>query len=137
MRTLGRLILVPLALLVAAAAAMMTLVSLGQERVTHAMRGADADVAVFGFFEVFLKIGLVLLNAQTLLLPFLVVVAGEVARIRSAAYYVASFGALAALIPLLGKIDPTTPGAVPVWAIFATAGFAGGFVYWLLAGRSA
>lgn len=136
MRMLGRLIIVPIGLALAALAAMAILVSLGQERVTVAMRGAGPEEAVFGFFEVLLKVGLVLLNVQTLVLPFLVVVVGEVARIRTPAYYVASFGVLAALVPLLGKIDPTA-GAAPIWAIFATAGFVGGFVYWLIAGRSA
>jgi hypothetical protein len=136
-RTLGRLLLVPIALTFGALTTAAVVVSLGQERLTHAMRGGAPDDAVFGLLGVMLKLGLVLANVQTLLVPFLVVVAGEVGRIRSAAYYVASFGAMAALIPLLGQIGATGAGGVPVWAIFASGGFAGGFVYWLLAGRSA
>jgi hypothetical protein len=47
-------------------------------------------------------------------------------------------GAASAAIPLLARLDVagTLPQAT-VWQLFATAGFAAGLVYWLLAGRNA
>jgi len=84
--------------------------------------------------------GLMLAASITLIPALLIVVVGEVARIRSFAYYVVGGGIALAAIPLLarygqgGTID--APEAL-VWQVFATAGFAGGFVYWLIAGRNA
>jgi hypothetical protein len=69
-----------------------------------------------------------------------VVFVGEIARIRSALYYVAGGGAALAAIPLLARIGQSGSFALAdqiVWQVFATAGFAGGFVYWLIAGRNA
>jgi hypothetical protein len=136
MRLVGRLIIVPIALAFGALAAAGVLLTLGHERMIIATRGASADVLVNGM-ELVLKIGVVMLSPVTLAVPFLIAVAGEVARIRAAAYYVAAFGAAAALIPLIGRIDIGGAGSVPIWAVFATSGFAAGFVYWLIAGRSA
>jgi hypothetical protein len=70
----------------------------------------------------------------------LLVIVGEVARIRGAMYYVIGGGVALALVPLLARLgEPSTVlGLAPaVWQVLATAGFAGGFVYWLLAGRNA
>jgi hypothetical protein len=76
----------------------------------------------------------------TLVPALLVVIVGEAARIRSAVYYVVGGGAALAVVPLLLRIGQ--PGSAmelssTVWQVLATAGFAGGFVYWLLAGRTA
>ena len=70
----------------------------------------------------------------------LLVIIGEVARIRGALYYVIGGGAALAVVPLLARLGQ--PARVlelspVVWQVLATAGFAGGFVYWLLAGRRA
>ena len=64
-----------------------------------------------------------------------------VARIRSLIYYVVGGGLALAAVPLLARYGQGGT-AMPdpdqlVWQVFATAGFAGGFVYWLLAGRNA
>jgi hypothetical protein len=70
----------------------------------------------------------------------LVVIVGEVARVRSALYYVAAGGAALAIVPFLTRLEqPATALALApaVWQVLATAGFAGGFVYWLIAGRNA
>jgi hypothetical protein len=43
-------------------------------------------------------------------------------------------------VPFLARIgqgSAVTLPAASVWQVFATAGFAGGFVYWLIAGRNA
>ena len=68
------------------------------------------------------------------------VIVGEIARIRSLVYYVAGGGVALAAIPLLARSASGAPSPRPstlVWQVFATAGFAGGFVYWLIAGRNA
>jgi hypothetical protein len=74
-------------------------------------------------------------------LPALVAaVAGEVLRLRSWMYYVPAGGISLAAIPLMVGVRDTSAEAVAssqYMAIFLTAGFAGGFVYWLLAGRNA
>jgi hypothetical protein len=74
-------------------------------------------------------------------LPGLVaVVAGEVLKLRSWMYYVLAGGMSLAAVPLLVSARNSDLEAVAssqYMAIFLTAGFAGGFVYWLLAGRNA
>lgn len=65
---------------------------------------------------------------------------GELMRIRSGLYYTLAGGAAMAAIPLLagprGSEVPATP-APSYMTLFAAAGFLGGFIYWLLAGRKA
>ena len=137
--TIARLILVPIGLLVGALAALFVLVTLGQERVVAALSTASSDTAVLDLGAVLLKLSLVMLSPQVLLLPVLVAIGGEVARIRNAIYYVAAGGLAFALVPLMARLGGPGPLAdtAAIWPIFATAGFAGGFVYWLLAGRRA
>ena len=69
----------------------------------------------------------------------LAVIVGEVARIRSALYWVPAGGLAIAAAPFLLRLSsPATTGALPSTALLqllATAGFAAGLVYWLLAGR--
>jgi hypothetical protein len=64
-------------------------------------------------------------------------VAGEVLRIRSWIYYVLAGGASLAAIPLLvasSSADVPSIATSQYMAVFVAAGFAGGFIYWLLAG---
>jgi len=74
-------------------------------------------------------------------LPGLVAaVAGEVLRIRSWMYYVLAGGASLSAIPILAAPESTDLPRIlasPYMTIFAAAGFAGGFIYWLLAGSRA
>jgi hypothetical protein len=74
-------------------------------------------------------------------LPALIaVVAGEVLRVRSWMYYVVAGGLALAAIPILAAPDTAELSAVlasHAMTIFAAAGFAGGFLYWLLAGARA
>ncbi len=78
--------------------------------------------------------------ALTLLPALAVVILGEVMKIRSMLYYVAAGGLAAALMPLIlqqtGDAAAFAPSAQYL-TIMATAGFAAGFVYWLIAGRNA
>jgi hypothetical protein len=137
--TLGRLIMVPLAFLLAMLAASAVLLSLGLERVTVAMTERDGEEAIGTVFGV-LKYGWILSSGVTLLPACLIVLAGEIARVRSALYYVVGGGIAMAAIPLLARLGPQAGGSgasVFSWQVFATAGFVGGFVYWLVAGRRA
>jgi hypothetical protein len=138
---IARLILVPLGLLFAAAAVLFVLVTLGQERLILSLSAASSEAAIFDTLGMVLKLLLALISLQMWILPLLVAIAGEVGRVRAAAFYVVAGGLILALIPLLARIAPGGTGAVVtgagVYAIFATAGFAGGLTYWLIAGRRA
>jgi hypothetical protein len=139
-RALGRIIMVPLGFVLAGLTTLFVIVSLGQERIVQAMTGRGPDEATIGAAFDLLGLALRLFSVQTLVPALLLVIVGEVARIRSAMYYVIGGGAALALVPLLSRLgDPSTVlGLAPsVWQVLATAGFAGGFVYWLLAGRNA
>lgn len=135
----GRLLLVPLGALLAAVSAAAVIVTLGLELLTHAAYNASPDDAVNAAFDAVRDAPLLLAGA-TLIPALAVIVIGEVARIRSVLYYVLGGGASLAVIPLLA--GAAAPGAAasfasPAWQVLATAGFAGGLVYWLVAGRSA
>lgn len=138
LKTIGRLIWIPIAFLLAAAAAMFVLVTLGLETATHAMHNLDElDTANAAFDAVWQ--GWIIASGATLVPALLVVIVGEVARIRSWLYYLIGGGVALIVIPLLARVDAgNMTYALPgMWHVFATAGFAGGFVYWLLAGRNA
>jgi hypothetical protein len=141
--TVGRMIIVPIAFLIAAVAALFVLFSLGLENLTQAVyaRGSDRDPEVL-FFDILglWGQGIILLSALTLLPALFVIVLGEVVRIRSWLYYVLGGGLALVAIPLLASYSHSPDFVLPastVWQSFATAGFAGGFIYWLIAGRRA
>jgi hypothetical protein len=78
--------------------------------------------------------------ALTVLPAAIAAIVGEALRIRSWIYYVLAGGAALVAIPVLassrsGELPPLPAGQY--MTIFAAAGFVGGFVYWLLAGRNA
>lgn len=140
-RAIGRLIMVPLGLLLAGIAAVFVLLSLGLERATQAASGRDWDLFdVSGAGFDLMKQGELMASAMTLIPVLLLIVIGEVAKIRSSIYYVFGGGLALAAIPLATKIGYAGATLAPsnaIWQVFATAGFAGGFVYWLVAGRNA
>jgi hypothetical protein len=136
----GRVILIPFALLLAAVASLFVLVTLGLELLTVAAHqraaGADTLEAMLGLVHDWLGVA----AGLSVIPPLLVVLVGEIARIRSALYYVAGGGAALAAVPLLAQVAQPGNAALSepaMWQVFATAGFAGGLVYWLLAGRNA
>lgn len=139
-RTLWRIIVVVFAFLIAAVATGFVLVSLGVERATQVVHGTDVlGNSVEGVLEL-MGAAARLLSAMTIMPALALVIIGEVARVRSSLYYIVGGGAALVAIPLLARIGQSGGGALPaliVWQVFATAGFAGGFVYWLLAGRRA
>jgi hypothetical protein len=139
LKTLGRMIWVPIAFLISAAVSLFVLVTLGLETITHAIYGLEADETVSASLDMVWQ-GTLLASAATLLPAIALVVIGEVARIRSWLYYMIGGGLALAAIPLLARLDPNAAAQLSLpslWHVFATAGFAGGLVYWLLAGRNA
>lgn len=140
LRMLGRIVLVPLGFLLAVLAALAVLVTLGLEITTRTISAASSDP---DRIEVLLDLGagiLRLLAAATIVPALLVLIVGEVARIRSVLYYVLGGGLALGLLPLFARLGAVTDGGnipVRVWTVSATAGFAGGLVYWLVAGRRA
>lgn len=151
-RLLGRVVLVPLALLLAALVGAAVLGTLGLERLTQSIarnRGDGSAEVVWGIFENWDVIRR-LVSALTILPALALVIIGEVARLRSWLYYVAGGGVCLAILPALARLEAggalsggaLSGGAMAgapaaLWQVFATAGFAAGFVYWLIAGRSA
>lgn len=140
-KTVGRLfIVIPFALLLGAAASFFVLITLGLERITAALHvnpiGDGSAETVFAMMNQ----GFMLLAGLTLIPALLIIIVGEVARIRSAAYYIVGGGIALAAIPFLARVGQSEAFVLPeqtIWQVFATAGFAGGFVYWLIAGRNA
>lgn len=137
-RLFGRLILVPLGFILAGITSAVVLVGIAQEKLAVAARDVGGE-QVLGFLEPLLKLAVSLFSVQTVLLPLLLVIAGELARIRHVAFYVAGMGAAFALVPVMAKLgaEDGIGSLTAIWPIFATAGFAGGLVYWLVAGRRA
>ena len=142
-RTIFRMLWVVVAFCLAVAVALAVLFALGAMWTGDALRAAAPNDPLLRdgapIFGIVLFAGTVTpaLNA----LPALIgVVAGEVLRIRSWMYYVLAGGAALAAIPILAAPDPADLPRIiasPYMTIFAAAGFAGGFVYWLLAGARA
>jgi hypothetical protein len=139
-RVLGRVIMVPLGFVLATVMAGIILFTLGTERVTQTIARRDVDIdAWFSMLSLGLET-LQLFSTKTAILAILLVIVGEVARIRSSVYYILGGGAVLAAWPLMSRFgaigqDPTK--LADLWTVFATAGFAGGFIYWLVAGRRA
>ena len=142
-RTIFRMLWVVVAFCLAVAVALAVLFALGAMWTGDALRAAAPNDPLLRdgapIFGMVLFAGTVTpaLNA----LPALIgVAAGEVLRIRSWMYYVLAGGASLAALPILAAPETAElPGilASQYMTIFATAGFAGGFVYWLLAGARA
>ncbi len=140
MRTLGRILWVPLAAVLAALVAAFVLVSLGQERIVQGLSGRRPDDVPLGAVWDLLKMGRALFSVQTFLPALLLIIVGEVARIRQSMYYVLGGGVALVAVPLMARMTDGSSvlgASATLWQVFATAGFAGGFVYWLLAGRNA
>lgn len=142
-RTLFRIFLVPFAFMLALMSAMFVLFTLGQERIVQelALGGQSGDwvditASLFRNMQVFVSLA----SAFTIVPSLLLIIIGEVSRIRSSIYYIVGGGAVLAAIPVLARLSSAEDFILPsatILQIFATAGFAAGLVYWLIAGRSA
>lgn len=140
-----RIVVVAVAFCIAALVALAVLFGLGALWVGEELRAAAPPDDPFFAHEGATVFGIVLFTtavapALTALPALLAAIAGEVLRLRSWLYYVLAGGASVVAIPLLagaaaGGAFETPHGAY--MTIFATAGFAGGFIYWLLAGARA
>jgi len=78
--------------------------------------------------------------ALTILPSVIAVVIGEIGHIRSMLYYLVAGGLSASAIPIFYVLMDSANFSLPsqaFMAAFATSGFAGGLVYWLIAGRTA
>ena len=142
-RIIFRAILVVVAFFVAVAVSLAVLFALGAIWAGNELSAAAPQGSVMHqaapIFGVVLFAGTVA-PALNVLPGLLAAVAGEVLRIRSWMYYVLAGGASLAVIPILAApetVDLPKVLASPYMTIFAAAGFAGGFVYWLLAGSRA
>jgi hypothetical protein len=144
-RTIFRALWAATVFVFAAAVALGLLFVLGALWVGDELRAAAPDDPMLrhGAASVF---GMVLFAgtvapALTVLPAAIAAIAGEALRFRSWMYYVLAGGVAMAAIPMLAGPPPgDTLPALPsgqYMTIFAAAGFAGGFVYWLLAGRNA
>lgn len=140
LRTIGRIILVPVAFGIAVVVAIFVAMMLGLEKFTAAMAGREGGVeTVEAYWEIAMQGGL-LLAGLTIVPAVLLVIVGEVARIRSWLYYMIGGGLSLGLLPIAmtgGMPDAAAMPPAALWQVLATAGFAGGLTYWLLAGRTA
>ena len=143
LRTFFRMAWVVTAFLVAIAVALAVLFALGAVWVGDELKEAaphdpmlQQGAPVFGM----VLFASTVTPALTALPALVAAVAGEVLRVRSWMYYVLAGGAALAVVPLLAApegADLTEIAASPYMTIFAASGFAGGFIYWLLAGARA
>jgi hypothetical protein len=110
------------------------------ERITGALQGQrSGDDFLIVAYNLWGQ-GLLLATGLTLIPALFVVIVGEIARIRTLIYYVVGGGLALAAMPVLARMSESGNVVIPettVLQFFATAGFAGGFVYWLIAGRNA
>lgn len=139
LRTIGRLIWVTLAAVVAAAVGLFVLITLGLEKFTVALHGSEPGPDTLEAMLTLLADGTLLLSGLTVLPALAAILIGEIGRLRSWLYYTLAGGATFVAVPVLSGLGAQAASApsVALWQVFATAGFAAGFVYWLLAGRSA
>ncbi|MEL6531325.1 MAG: hypothetical protein AAFQ27_15305 [Pseudomonadota bacterium] len=138
LKTIGRMLWLPIAVLISGLVAAFVLLTLGQERLVQILSASGEELADFAILAKLLTEGVALAAGLTLIPALVLIIIGEVARIRSALYYILSGGAALLAIPVLARYGQTAEFAAPspeIWQVFATAGFAGGFVYWLIAGR--
>lgn len=140
LRTIGRLILVPVAFCLAVVTAALVALTLGLEKITVAMSGKEGGAETVAAYWAIVLQGGAMIAGLTVLPALAVVLVGEIARIRSWLYYMIGGGLALGLLPILARYGVGDALVLPpaaVWQVLATAGFAGGIVYWLLAGRTA
>jgi hypothetical protein len=141
-KTLMRGLVIAFGFVLGAFSALLALFALGTYWAGDAIRqSAPGDPVIDLLAEPFaavLFIGAVT-PALTALPALVAAIAGEVLQIRSFTYYVVMGGLALAAIPLLvtGQSGEFVAPSADYMTIFASAGFAGGFVYWLIAGRGA
>ncbi len=138
-KTVGRMILIPIAFLLAVVSASAVAITLGLEKLTHAMHGNEQGMETIEAYSDLALRGWNLLAGISILPALVVVIVGEIAHIRSWLYYMIGGGVALASMPLLARVGQGAAEMPPaaLWQVLATAGFIGGLVYWLVAGRRA
>jgi hypothetical protein len=144
LRLIGRILLIPIGAMLAVIASAAVFFLLGYEYVAEAtaISTDDAETMIDGWINFASDASNLLgyLSLATVLPGLILIIVGEAASIRSSIYYVVGAGLALAAMPVLydlsssNEISQTARDVLPM---FATAGFAGGFVYWLIAGRTA
>ena len=144
LRHVWRALVVVVAFGIAATVALAVLFALGSMWVGDELRAAAPHDPLFrhgGAAAFGIVLFVVTVTPALTALPALVaVIVGEVLRLRSWMYYVLAGGASLAVVPLLASIAENGAPSIPAgeyMTIFGAAGFAGGFIYWLLAGARA
>jgi len=141
-RLIGRLLVVAIGFILSILFSLSLLAYLGGQLLSEQLAeqyGQDLSGQALDFIG-YIGFLMELYPAITLLPAILVVVIGEIGRIRSWMYYVLAGGAASLMVPLLYITTYVSERDMPSASfliIFATAGFAGGALYWLIAGRKA
>ncbi len=142
-RTIFRVLWAATAFIVAASLALGALFVLGAIWAGDELRAAAPNDPIFRQKGAAPVLGMMVFAgtvapALTVLPGAIAAIAGEALRLRTWMYYVPAGGAALALVPVLASPEtmPTLPTG-QYMAIVAAAGFIGGFIYWLLAGRRA
>ncbi len=149
LKIIGRIVVTLTGFALAVAMAVVVLFTLGTLWVADATATPAGDDIERLFNHLSQAYGTLLFIASvaptlTILPGLIVAVAGELGHIRALLYYVTAGGLAVASLPLMSAgltpVDPSAASLLPTptyLAIFATAGFAAGFTYWLIAGRTA
>lgn len=146
-KVLGRIIVVSFGLFLSVLFGFLILTYLGgtlftedlTNRYGSEMQTSDFETTILSFLGA-ISFLFSLYPALTILPALLVAVIGEVGHIRSWLYYIIAGGIGALSIPLLYTLMSPEQVDMPsqqFLAIFATAGFGAGLLYWLIAGRRA
>jgi len=141
-RLIGRLIIVTLGFALALLFGFAIMAYLGGQLLAQELAqqyGNEASGQILDFIG-YIGFLVELYPAITLLPAILVVVIGEIGRLRSWMYYVLANGAASLMVPALYVASNESQRDLPSSSfllIFATAGFGAGLVYWLIAGRKA
>ncbi|MEJ2123715.1 MAG: hypothetical protein P8Y67_03145 [Alphaproteobacteria bacterium] len=144
--TFRRAIMVAFAFAVAVTVGVITLFALafglGVQAITQQPAvpgGAEEEMAVvLNHLLDALVLIISLAEALTLLPAIILLVIGELAKIRSWMYYVPAGAIACAVMPLLlRQYSEDFTFSAPHYAVLALAGSAAGWMYWLIAGRDA
>ena len=119
---MGRIILLPIAFVLAAVATLFVVFSLGQERVVQAISARSPDEVPIDRILDIVGMALRFATVYTLVPALLLVIVGEAARIRSAVYYIVGGGVALAVVPLLTPHRPAGDRAGAVARGVAGAG---------------
>ncbi len=140
---LGRTIWVIIAFGLAVALALIILLVLGSYSMGEELRGDYQPGDNMGYIVNLLSLLfggasflMVVTPVLTILPALLGVIVAEVIQVRNALYYLVTGGLSVAALPLLASTGDTGFN-LQALTMFATAGFAGGLFYWLIAGRNA